>query len=89
MSPYVLHFSFQPHTLAHFVLQQTIEPGNLLMKQPSADRAQSRHQTLPIGLLQPLAQTSDIILSAGIILLPLRIQTLYLKWNKYNKGLTF
>lgn len=46
------------------------------MKQPGADRAQPSGQTLPRGLLQPLTQASDIVLPAGIVLLPLRIQTL-------------
>lgn len=49
------------------------------MQQPVADGAQARHQALPGGLLQPLTQTSDVVLPAGVIFLPLRIQTLYLK----------
>lgn len=49
------------------------------MKQPGAYGAQPRHQALPRSLLQPLTETSDVVLPAGVILLPLRVQTLNLK----------
>lgn len=71
--PHILQFSVQPLALPYLLFKQAVEPGNLLdLWKSSVHGAQARHQALPRHL-QPLAILSDVVLSAGVIFLPLRI----------------
>lgn len=74
-----LGFSSQPGALAQFVLQQAVKSGNLLMEQSGAGRGERRSQRRRCHTLEPLAQSSDVVLPARVVLLPLRVQALDLK----------
>lgn len=73
------HLSFQLLTVADLLLQQDVQPGDLLVEQPRTHRAQCRDQALLGTLLQPQAQASDVVLPAGVVLLPLSVQALNLR----------